>query len=260
MKYITLPQPWASLVCHGIVDIADAVGDLQFRGRVIVVSSSTPVDSEILLDKPYEWVSTILNAIYLGNLPEFDEMKTNSVIGTVDIIDCVKETYSMWDNEETNPKWRLANPMFFNQHIPAKALTKPTGNTSTISQSMLSQQLKPTSNKVSYDNGKLRIPVGESAFNRYSSGEYRAIDLFIDEDIEICGLFPDPSLYTLAPVDTIEISFGQQRALFSIKDINAGVRIDNDGNEISMPSIYEPERPWECLLIDLGLRKMWISK
>ena len=40
MKAITIKQPWASLIVHGVKDIENRTWHTNFRGRVLIHSSS----------------------------------------------------------------------------------------------------------------------------------------------------------------------------------------------------------------------------
>lgn len=42
MKALSIKQPWASLIAHGIKDIENITWKTQFRGRIFIHASGTP--------------------------------------------------------------------------------------------------------------------------------------------------------------------------------------------------------------------------
>jgi len=250
MKIIQIDQPWASLIVSGVMDVAQAMPDERnYRGPAIVVSTTKDNPEDELNRIPYEWVQVILNSIYTGNLPEFEEMPLGKAVGIVDIIDCVDEVYSMWDNNDGKPKFRLSN---------ARILKRPLKGWKNISEDNIPPTYVHKKSEMKLEGDKFIIPVGKIAFERYSSGEYHTINFMIDEEIERSGIFPDLTSYDTKPIKVVELVCGSNRTLFDVIGIEAGVKIGSDGEEIYIPSIYEEKRPFEVLIIHLGMRKMWL--
>lgn len=251
MKAISIDQPWASLVVSGIMDVTPSLPVLRdYRGPVLVVSIKSSDAVSELERAPYEWLQVVMNRIYLGDLPELNEMPMNKALGVVDIIDCVKDAYSMWDNWQNNGDvLRLANARIFDTPISSwKDI-----DVDNLPPFHVFKKHIPV-----YENGKLILHVGPTAYDRYCSGEFFSVSLFIDEDVEACGIFPDLSSFDTAPLDRVELVCGNQRAVFGVNNVGAGVPLDEKGDEIYFPSIYEEKRPWESLKIVLGPRKMWV--
>ena len=136
MKAITIRQPWASLIVHGIKDIENRSWQTNFRGRVLIhaAGSHGRKFSVNLTDAQTKAsFATIAKETMFGNMP------FGSIIGSVEIVGCVINHPSIWAEKTENytvgmnPKlheditgkkvvynWVLANPILFPEPIPAK--------------------------------------------------------------------------------------------------------------------------------------------
>ncbi len=117
MKAITIKQPWASLIVHGIKDIENRTWSCpkKYLGqRLLIHSSGKPLNYDNFYD-------SILTNEQLLALPENKEWKdfsfcTGSIIGSVEIIDCVQNHPSIWA-EKGVYNWVLANPILYENPI-----------------------------------------------------------------------------------------------------------------------------------------------
>lgn len=97
MKAITIKQPWASLIVHGIKNIENRTWPCpkKYLGqRVLIHSSGKPLNYDNFYD-------SILTNEQLLALPENKEWKdfsfcTGSIIGSIEIVDCVQNHSSIW--------------------------------------------------------------------------------------------------------------------------------------------------------------------
>lgn len=134
MKALSIKQPWASLIAHGIKDIENRTWKTHFRGRIYIHASAKSVVK-------WEKFTSILDEKQLCEvLKDEHNLNANSfptsvIIGEVDIIDCVINHESIWAEkmeihicEETgiqilnkNQKyiwnWVLANPVLYDKPI-----------------------------------------------------------------------------------------------------------------------------------------------
>jgi ASCH domain protein len=117
MKAITIKQPWASLIVHGIKDIENRTWPCpkKYLGqRVLIHASGKPLNYDNFYD-------SILTNEQLLALPENKEWKdfsfcTGSIIGSIEIVDCVQNHSSIWAEKEVY-NWVLANPILFESPI-----------------------------------------------------------------------------------------------------------------------------------------------
>lgn len=126
-KALSIKQPWASLIAHGIKDIENRTWKTHFRGRIYIHASA----------KDAGYLSTLLNdeqfTEAMERIPIIPKTYYSSIIGEVDIVDCVINHPSIWaektevigktvDNEilyRGKPiyNWVLANPVLYNKPI-----------------------------------------------------------------------------------------------------------------------------------------------
>lgn len=117
MKAITVKQPWASLIVTGLKPIENRTWNTNFRGRVLIHTSATPVKGlpcEILSPLQYA-------AVFSAGRLDALIAPCGAIIGSVEIVDCVIDHSSIWA-EKTNLmrgdkpiyNWVLANPIEFN--------------------------------------------------------------------------------------------------------------------------------------------------
>ena len=141
MKAISIKQPWASLIVHGIKDIENRTWATKYRGKVLIHASGTwfkyPNSDSTLGDlfTDFQWEKIREN--YDKNLYSIlepkaiiDRLPTSAIIGEVEIIDCVINHESIWaeksiifQEEEKNDEkyqifnWVLANPILYEKPI-----------------------------------------------------------------------------------------------------------------------------------------------
>jgi hypothetical protein len=116
MKAITIKQPWASLIVHGIKDIENRSWRTNFRGRVLIHSSAKGDIAKFGCLQPNQRLK-ILNTPMsrIG----FNDLPFGSIIGSVEIVDCVQNHPSIWADKGVY-NWVLANPILFPEPIPVK--------------------------------------------------------------------------------------------------------------------------------------------
>lgn len=93
MKALSIKQPWASLIAHGIKDIENRTWKTNFRGRIFIHASA----------KEAGRIAKLINGPQLDFLmsrSKFSHLDTSliksAIIGEVDIIDCVVNHPSIW--------------------------------------------------------------------------------------------------------------------------------------------------------------------
>ncbi|GHT02087.1 hypothetical protein AGMMS49525_04920 [Bacteroidia bacterium] len=119
MKAITVKQPWANIICSGIKDVENRTWKTNYRGRVLIHASAKP--SVILFDlvKSGFFSDEQRHNIVMDdtkNAMSYDELITGAIIGSIEIVDCVKNHPSIWA-EDGVWNWVLANPILFKEPI-----------------------------------------------------------------------------------------------------------------------------------------------
>ena len=98
MKAISIKQPWASLIAHGIKDIENRTWKTNYRGKVYIHASAKQAGSydELLNDLQKIEFKEKYYRVTLRKQHHF-----SAIIGEVDIVDCVINHPSIWA-EKTN--------------------------------------------------------------------------------------------------------------------------------------------------------------
>lgn len=134
MKAISIKQPWASLIVHGIKDIENRtwVCPKKYIGQRVLIHASAKNDGFVRFSKEQQEAKNHLTDAVIYE-------SKSAIIGSVQIVDCVINHPSIWAEKTENytvgmnPKlheditgkkivynWVLANPILFKEPIPAK--------------------------------------------------------------------------------------------------------------------------------------------
>lgn len=95
MKALSIKQPWASLIAHGIKDIENRTWKTNFRGRIYIHASGIAVKEKFSVlsqEQRFEAETHPKNF----NVLYFDDLPKSAIIGEVDIVDCVINHPSIW--------------------------------------------------------------------------------------------------------------------------------------------------------------------
>lgn len=130
MKTLSIKQPWASLIATGVKDIENRTWQTHYRGRILIHATKKPIPFNGLsngVDFTLDQTKSIFNTWPIsthGRYADFMSKWPNaSIIGEVDIVDCVINNNSIWAEKTSNdsPKpiynWVLANPIIYDEPI-----------------------------------------------------------------------------------------------------------------------------------------------
>jgi len=127
MKAISIKQPWASLIVHGIKNIENRTWKTHFRGRVYIHASGKSAGNLMALLN-HSQMSELIDYQHINN-HFVDAEIFSAIIGEVEIIDCVINHPSIWAEKapKDNPEkfefyppiynWVLANPVLYDKPI-----------------------------------------------------------------------------------------------------------------------------------------------
>jgi hypothetical protein len=127
MKALSIKQPWASLIAHGIKDIENRNWRTHFRGKIYIHASAKSAGNTAHL------LNEEQNNFFVWNTENYKTFESNlyysSIIGEVEIVDCVINHPSIWAEETFIPiegegylqkpiyNWVLANPVLYDKPI-----------------------------------------------------------------------------------------------------------------------------------------------
>lgn len=139
MKAITVKQPWASLIVHGIKDIENRRWPCpqKYIGQRILIHASKAKAKSLKFQLTDDQIKCVYDH-FNGDIPLLIEPK-GAIVGSVEIVDCVVNHPSIWAEKTDNYtigmnpnlhkaitgkkviyNWVLANPILFPESIPVK--------------------------------------------------------------------------------------------------------------------------------------------
>lgn len=112
MKAISIKQPWASLIAHGIKDIENRTWKCpqKYIGQKILIHASKVRTKDYFIPKRLFINSKICSILESKELPE------GAIIGSVVIADCVLNHPSVWA-EKGCWNWVLKDAVLFDKPI-----------------------------------------------------------------------------------------------------------------------------------------------
>ena len=120
MKALSIKQPWANLIAHGIKDIENRTWRTNFRGRIYIHASQKCMSTPAVLLLTGEQIIASLS------LKQW-RFPCSAIIGEVDIVDCVTNHESIWADKDPNIylngkkvnvyNWVLANAVLYDEPV-----------------------------------------------------------------------------------------------------------------------------------------------
>jgi hypothetical protein len=92
MKALSIRQPWAWLIVHGVKDVENRTWRTNFRG-CFLVHAGVRFDED---GHRRIWATQELRAVLPANFPRPDGFQRGGIIGEADIVDCVEAHPSRW--------------------------------------------------------------------------------------------------------------------------------------------------------------------
>lgn len=258
MKALAVKQPWASLICNGLKKVENRTWKTNYRGKLLIVASKTPDPVLRHFDElPAEWYDTILNNIYYGNLPELEHLPNSAVIGFADLVDCS-------DNEKDFPMdeiwytgavgWKLENICIFDEP-QMRGIKSKLGlfDIEEIDENNLPPYHKAELRYPHFENDELVVPFTEDGLR--SAIENNVLALYYYDDplqIELTGELDGSDI---KPCKTIRFETPKQIARFEVKELYIATSLDDNGEEVFVPSIFSKENVEDLLFrFELGKR------
>lgn len=92
MKALSIRQPWAWLIINGGKDIENRTWPTKYRGQVLIHAAKgmTRAEYEDALDPLHASGGSVID------LPAFEDLERGGIVGSVEIVDCVRDSDSPW--------------------------------------------------------------------------------------------------------------------------------------------------------------------
>jgi len=114
LKAISIKQPWAYLLASGIKDIENRSWKTNYRGTVLIHTGAKYMKminpNNIFTNEQWNYLSDTQKRLVMSSLP------TSAIIGSMEIVDCVKNNNSIWA-EEDSWNWIVRNQKLFDTPI-----------------------------------------------------------------------------------------------------------------------------------------------
>lgn len=95
MKALSIRQPWAWLIMNAGKDIENRVWNTPVRGRVLVHAAKGMTVDEFE-DADAFAAKITHNYDRIGKYPVFEDLERGGIVGSVEIVDCVRVSGSPW--------------------------------------------------------------------------------------------------------------------------------------------------------------------
>lgn len=114
---LSVQNPWSDLICRGLKDVENRSWSTDYRGRLYIHSSGSPMTpseakhelrASVLRDIP-EVRSWLQEGMSKGATESW--LTSRAIIGYVELVDCVRDSTSPWA-EEDQYHWVFADPDF----------------------------------------------------------------------------------------------------------------------------------------------------
>lgn len=214
MKTLSIQQPWATLICHGIKDVENRTWKpATIPGKILIHASSKKVTKNFLYQIPIEWVSVINNEILMNNISELKDLPTSAIIGYVEVKGFSDKTDSVWDGGDEAIKWLLGDAYLFDEPILDVKGKLNLFDYPEIDEDNLPPAHKIELKKLTIEGDELIIPVNEQALLEAEQNQSFCIDVTVYNEDMLC---PEPD--GILSVNSIRLVCGDKVLKYFIKD------------------------------------------
>lgn len=118
MRKIIIPQPWASLMLAGIIDIFDLGVDLGTEPCIVLIQAAPWQKYDNSPKTPLEWLLALEMAQLMGIVPLYHEMPFDCIIGYAIALKETEEPQSIWAyGGKKDHLYRLVVPLLFDEPL-----------------------------------------------------------------------------------------------------------------------------------------------
>ena len=238
MLVLSVKQPWAFAICAGIQNVLNMRTPPPFKLSdsitVLICAKGSPVPD--CFDRiPDDRNITIKNEKLMGNIPPYEELQYNSIIGYVECTGVVQDADSFWAEktryEWENPVYNLTfrNPFMFNNPIPVRYKNHGLFFRMALDKETLHNAYKVNLLKPCWEGECLKMPVAESVLRSIEEGmDIISFDLC---DTNVDSFF-NPATGQSFPIESIDF-IGKQRIIHKeVVSVELGHYVDEDNEPI----------------------------
>lgn len=169
MKCISIQQPWASLIAHGIKDVENRTSKMLVPPQRVLIHVGAKMRAPDLLNElPLCYEIPVEFAEQIGGFDRNEHLAKSAIIGYVDVVDIVEDSKSPWaqyamEGEKPLYHYVLANAKLFKQHITNVKGRLGVWDIPEITEDNLPETVDIP--KVERNGDTLVIPCGETLWN-----------------------------------------------------------------------------------------------
>lgn len=133
-KAISVIQPYATLIINGSKHNETRSYNTNYRGRVLIHASKTMPENYMKFDELNDVQKCAFKNCGINSQYEIDQLIRGYIIGSIDIVDCIKTNSSfveglnnvekyLGDFSDNRYAWVLRNPIIYDKPIIARGYT-----------------------------------------------------------------------------------------------------------------------------------------
>lgn len=217
MKCLSIQQPWASLIAHGIKDVENRTSKMLVPPqRVLIHVGSKMRSPELLNELPLCYEIPVQFAEEIGAFDRNAPLAKSAIIGYVDVVDIVDDSKSAWaqyaqEGEKPLFHYLLANAKLFKTPIADVKGRLGVWEIPEITEDNLPETVDIP--KVERKDDTLSIPCGEALWNEVSEwGDSDSIEF------EFFLTLTNDNIDILAPVDSDGNPINPKNVIFKSRD------------------------------------------
>ncbi len=231
MKYIKLPQPYATALCYGYfnrVHIEDAPTD--YYETIPVYATQLEFDAQT----PVEILMEIHNEQLYGNLPPLEELPINAFIGTVGVYKGEHCKPNVWDLTVPEPSYPMVGAHVFEEPLYCGYPDIDVDVLKWGPSYTFRKSINP-----SYSHG-LILEVNEETFKNALTAGTIVFDLTDQIRREIL-IDPDDE-NSFKPMESLMLACGKRQRSVFLDGIDILYELDSNGDPVLYPSIKSPDK------------------
>ena len=252
MKVLSLPQPWAAFACMGIIDvICKSWCPDEVPGRILIHADSTKTDADFVDTLPYQLQGIVYNHYFMENLPTFESMPANTIIGCVTVTGFKKETDSVWDRDPDLIKWEIEDPLLFKGGIENVYIQREYFDYD-IDESDLPLSYKYELKEIHFEEGKLVLPTRDSFIRDFINKEDDDLFYYFNTS-QADLLLEDEEPFDPVPAETVILESHRRRVEFKLKEPPyTSVFHDDDHQPVKLVWDDGHTTNWFCVVYKIG--------
>lgn len=231
MKYIKLPQPYATALCYGYFDGVHLDEEPESVIETFAVIATAPVEDT---ETPIELLMAIRNEQLYGNVPPTEELPINEVIGFISVMKEEPYEPNVWTRCLPVPAYRILLARVFDNPFQSYRFREDLEYSKFLPYHIWMRRECPTC------HGSLYLPVNKDVFYTAVAGGSVLVDL--TEEVRRLILNDPENENELKTIDDVNLICEHRMKTFEVvRPMEIIYEMDAEGNPVLHPSI-DPDK------------------